>query len=376
MAIRNISILIGTRPEAIKLMPLIKTLQKTEMNTRVLITGQHRELLLPILSELDVSWTENMELMQENQSLTELSARILVSMAGVLKRHETDLLIVQGDTTSAAMSALACFYAGVKVAHVEAGLRTYSMRNPFPEEANRRMLACLADIHFPPTTGARDNLLNEGIDPAQIHMVGNTVVDALYMARDLLLPELTPDAEIEKTLSEGREIILVTGHRRESFGADFESICRGLRDIAEAFSGKVEIIYPMHLNPNVREKVVPMLSSVPNIRLIEPLSYLRFIEAMLKAKFIITDSGGVQEEAAALGIPVLVTRRTCERAEAVKAGVSQLVGPCRDKIFKAADELLTDSAAYVGRARPTDVFGDGHAAERIAEVLMKYDNDN
>jgi len=274
------------------------------------------------------------------------------------------------------MGALACFYAGVKVAHVEAGLRTYSKRNPFPEEVNRRMIACLADIHFPPTTGARDNLLSEGVEEATVHMVGNTVVDALYFARDTLLPELIPDPEIEKTLSEGREIILVTGHRRESFGADFEAICRGLRAIAETFTDKVEIIYPMHLNPNVREKVIPLLSSVSNIRLIEPLSYLRFIEAMLRAKFIITDSGGVQEEAAALGIPVLVTRRTCERAEAVDAGVSQLVGPHHDRIFNAAKELLTDSEAYAERARPTDVFGDGHAAERIAEVLKTYNPDN
>ncbi len=376
MAIENISVLIGTRPEAIKLMPVIDALKKSGINTSVFITGQHRELLSPILAELNIPCTLNMELMAENQSLTALSARILVAMERVLKKHGTDLLIVQGDTTSAAMSALACFYAGVKVAHVEAGLRTNSKRNPFPEEVNRRLLASLADIHFPPTPGAEENLLGEGIEAESIHMVGNTVVDALYYARDTLLPGLTPDEEIQKTLAAGREIILVTGHRRESFGADLESICRGLLSIAETYADKVEIIYPIHLNPNVREKVLPMLSSTKNIRLIEPLSYLRFIEAMLSAKFIITDSGGVQEEAAALGIPVLVTRRTCERAEAVDAGVSQLVGPCRDKIFKAAEELLTDASAYKKRAHPTDVFGDGHAAERIVAVLKSYGNDN
>jgi len=375
MRIQNIAILIGTRPEAIKLMPVIHALSQAKVKTEIFITGQHRELLTPILSEFNIIASENLSLMQDNQSLTDLSARVLINMQEVLQRHEIDLLIVQGDTTSVAMSALACFYAHIKVAHVEAGLRTYSMRNPFPEEANRRIVACLADIHFAPTITARDNLLKEGIEEKRIHMVGNTVVDALFYARDNLISKLRPDPEMEKAFASGRDIILVTGHRRESFGADLESICKGIRAIAKTFSDKVEIVYPVHLNPNVRSQVMPFLSSIPNIRLIEPLSYLRFIEVMLRAKFIITDSGGVQEEAASMGIPVLITRRTCERLEAVHAGIAQLVGPCHDKIFNAAHELLTDSSTYMDRAKPSDVFGDGHAAERIVDILIKHRKD-
>ncbi len=374
MPFQNIALLIGTRPEAIKLMPVIQELKKAGLSARVFVTGQHRELLDPILSELKIEVTENMGLMREDQSLTDLSARVLTKTGELLKRHKPDLLIVQGDTTSVAMSALACFYENITVAHVEAGLRTYSMRNPFPEEVNRRIAACVSDIHFAPTVQARKNLLKEGVEAERVHVVGNTVVDALFYARDHLIGELEPDPEIERATAQGRDIILVTGHRRESFGADLASICKGIGNLADNFGDSVEIIYPVHLNPNVRSKVMPLLASRPNIRLIEPLSYLRFIEVMLRAKFIITDSGGVQEEAASLGIPVLVTRRTCERLEAVDAGISQLVGPFHDKILEAAKELLTNKNLYKDLARPTDAFGDGRAAERIVEILMKYES--
>lgn len=371
MRYQNIALLIGTRPEAIKLMPVIFALKRAGLAAKVFITGQHRELLTPILSELNITETANLDLMRDNQSLSDLSAGVLRGMKDILQHHKTDLLVVQGDTTSAAMSALACFYEDVRVAHVEAGLRTYSRRNPFPEEVNRRLIACLADIHFPPTIPAKENLIKEGIDAESIHVAGNTVVDALFYARDNLVGKLTPDPDTEKALAHGRKILLVTGHRRESFGADLASICEGIRRIANAFADQVEIIYPVHLNPNVRSGVMPILSSVPNVRLIEPLSYLRFLEVMLHSKLIITDSGGVQEEAATLGIPVLVTRRTCERLEAVEAGISQLVGPDPEKIFNSAHELLTNESAYRKRAKPTTVFGDGHAADRIVEVLLR-----
>jgi UDP-N-acetylglucosamine 2-epimerase (non-hydrolysing) len=368
---QNIALLIGTRPEAIKLMPVILALTKAGLSAKVFVTGQHRELLTPILSELNIVETENLNLMKDNQSLSYLSAGIIRGMEDILRRHKTELLIVQGDTTSVVMGALACFYEGIKIAHVEAGLRTYSRRNPFPEEMNRRVTACLADIHFAPTVQARKNLLKEGIEDERIHVVGNTVVDALFHIRDHLIGKLSPASDIEKTLALGRKIVLVTGHRRESIGADLASICEGIRLIADAFTDQIEIIYPVHLNPNIQSGVISVLSPVPNIRLVKPLTYLRFVELMVRSKLIITDSGGVQEEAAALGIPVLVTRRTCERLEAVDAGISQLVGPDPEKIFQAASELLTDESAYLERAKPTSVFGDGHAAERIVETLLK-----
>lgn len=366
----NIGILIGTRPEAIKLMPVIRAFEHVGVNPKVFVTGQHRELLEPILSELNIVHVENLRLMEDDQSLGDLSARVLARVQEALRRHQLHLLVVQGDTTSAAMSALAGFYENVSVAHVEAGLRTGSRRNPFPEEMNRRLIACLADLHFAPTTQARENLLKEGVPSGRIHVVGNTVIDALFYVRDHLLDSMAPDPLLEQIVARGRQIVLVTGHRRESFGTDLASICRGIRELANAFSSSIEIIYPVHLNPNVQREVRPILSSVTNIRLTEPLSYARFVEVMLRSKLIITDSGGVQEEAAALGIPVLVTRQTCERLEAVEIGVSEVVGPDKNKIVEAAYRLLTDEHVYRNRAVPSAVFGDGHSAERIVQIIL------
>ena len=367
----NIGVLIGTRPEAIKLMPVIRALQRAGVDPPVFVTGQHDELLTPILAELDILPTEHLGLMEADQLLGDLSARLLRGVQDILRRHRPDMLLVQGDTTSVAMSALAGFYENVKIGHVEAGLRTHSRRNPFPEEMNRRLVACLADVHFAPTPAARDNLLSEGVPAQAIHVVGNTVVDALFHARDHLVPELPPDPELQALTAQGRSIVLVTGHRRESFGADLAAICQGVRRLATAHADELEIFYPVHLNPNVQSAVRAVLSSVPHVRLTPPLSYLRFLRLMLHAKLIITDSGGVQEEAAALGIPVLVTRRTCERLEAVEAGVSQVVGPDADRIVEAVDRLLRDAVAYRRRAVPTRVFGDGHAAERIVTILLE-----
>ncbi|MEK6775288.1 MAG: UDP-N-acetylglucosamine 2-epimerase (non-hydrolyzing) [bacterium] len=368
---RDIGVVIGTRPEAIKMMPVIRSFEEAGLKPKIFVTGQHRELLSPILSELNLAATENLDLMEDDQSLGDLSSRILKNMQSALRRHRPDLLLVQGDTTSAAMSALTAFYEDIRVAHIEAGLRTFNPRNPFPEEMNRRLVACLADIHFAPTAQAEENLLKEGIESDHIHVVGNTVVDALFYSRDHLVSRLSRDFQLQEAMDLGRSIVLVTGHRRESFGADLASICEGIRKIADEFKDQVEVIYPVHLNPNVQSGVLPILSSAPNVRLTRPLSYLRFIQVMLHSKLIITDSGGVQEEAAALGIPVLVTRRTCERLEAVDAGISQLVGPDAEEIFNAAEELLTNESVYLKRAVPSLVFGDGHASRRIVKVLLK-----
>jgi UDP-N-acetylglucosamine 2-epimerase (non-hydrolysing) len=368
----NVGLSIGTRPEAIKLMPVLRALQRVGIDARVFVTGQHDQVLEPILSELNILPTERLHVMEADQSLGDLSARLLRGVQDILRRHRPDVVLVQGDTTSAAMSALAGFYEHIPVGHVEAGLRTESRRNPFPEEMNRRLVGCLADIHFAPTPMARQNLLREGVPAAAVHMVGNTVVDALFYARDELVPALPPDPELEALAERGCAVVLVTAHRRESFGADLAAICRGVGKLAAEHPDRLAVFFPVHLNPNVQSMVRPLLSSVSNVRLTPPLSYLRFLRLMLRAKLIITDSGGVQEEAATLGIPVLVTRRTCERLEAVEAGVSQVVGPHADGIVEAAERLLGDAAAYRGRAVPTGVFGDGRAAERIVTILREY----
>jgi UDP-N-acetylglucosamine 2-epimerase (non-hydrolysing) len=367
----KVALLIGTRPEAIKLMPVVRALERAGHPPYVFATGQHRDLLQPILRELGIAPLENLDLMTSNQSLGELSVRILAGVQVLLRKYTPEILLLQGDTTSVAMGALACFYEDVRVGHVEAGLRTHNRRNPYPEEMNRRLAGCMADVHFAPTEPARQNLLREGVDPQTVHVVGNTVIDALFLARDQLVPSLAPDPELERQLDSGKDLILMTGHRRESFGPDFYAICDGVRRLAREHAGRVQILYPVHPNPNVRSVVEKELTGIGNVILTEPLSYLRFIQIMLRARMIITDSGGVQEEAAALGIPVLVTRRTCERLEAVEAGVSQLVGPDADAILAAASELLLDEKTYHRRARPTSVFGDGRAADRIVNILLE-----
>jgi len=268
------------------------------------------------------------------------------------------------------MGALAGFYEDVRVAHVEAGLRTGSRRNPFPEEMNRRIVGCVADLHFAPTPRARDNLLAENVPAQSIHLVGNTVVDALFHARDRLLPGLPPDPAMEPLLRSPRPLVLVTAHRRESFGPDLRAIAEGLKRLAHGLAGRLEIVYPVHLNPNVDSVMRGALTNVPGIHLTPPLSYLRFLQLLLRARLVITDSGGVQEEAAALGVPFLCARRTSERLEAVEAGVGEMVGPEADALFAAAVRLLQDDAAHARRAVPSAAFGDGKAAERIARILQ------
>jgi UDP-N-acetylglucosamine 2-epimerase len=259
----------------------------------------------------------------------------------------------------------------VGVAHVEAGLRTGDKRNPFPEEANRRLVACVADLHFAPTPRARENLLREGVGEDAVHLVGNTVIDALFHARDHGVARLPANAALDAIPAKPRRLVLVTAHRRESFGPDLRAITLGLRRLAETLKGEIEIVYPVHLNPQVDGPVREALGGVPNVHLMPPLGYLRFVQLLSRAALVITDSGGVQEEAAALGIPLLVARRTSERLEAVEAGVAELVGPDADRIVASATRLLRDPEAYARRARPTSAFGDGRAGARIADVLLR-----
>jgi UDP-N-acetylglucosamine 2-epimerase (non-hydrolysing) len=366
----DVAVLVGTRPEAIKLMPVVRALERSGAAPAVYVTGQHRELLAPILADLSLVPAEDLGVMQPNQALAELSARLLSAVQALLRRRRPATLVVQGDTTSVAMGALAAFYEDVRVAHVEAGLRTGRRRNPFPEEMNRRLVGSLADLHFAPTPRARDNLLAENVPAESIHLVGNTVVDALFHARDHLVPRLPPDATTEPLLRSPRPLVLVTAHRRESFGPDLLAIAKGLERLASAFGGRIEIVYPVHLNPNVDAVMRGALAGVAGIHLTPPLSYLRFVQLLLRARLVVTDSGGVQEEAAALGIPFLCARRTSERLEAVEAGVGELVGPDADALFTAASRLLLDDTAHARRATPTTAFGDGKAGERIARILL------
>lgn len=371
MARPALAVLLGTRPEAIKLSPVIRALTAAGAPPLVVVTGQHDELLQPILKDLGVAPAENLQVMAPAQGLASLSARVLEAVDGLLERHRLDTVIVQGDTTSAVMAGLAAFYRDVRVAHVEAGLRTNVPRNPFPEELNRRLLARLADVHFAPTETARRHLLDEGVAPASVHLVGNTVVDALFDARDRLLPGAPPDDVAAPLIARGRRIVLLTAHRRESFGDDLRAIGEGVRRIARGFAGDVEVAYPLHLNPNVAGPMRDLLAREPGVSLLPPLAYLPFLRLLLASTLVITDSGGVQEEATALGKPLLVVRRASERLEAVDAGVGELVGTDAESIAEAAGRLLRDAALYARRAVPSAVFGDGHAAERIADVLLR-----
>lgn len=366
----NAAVVIGTRPEAIKLMPVVRSLEEAGVEVRVFSTGQHRELLDPLLEELGISPTENLDVMGEDQSLAELSARVLKGIDGLLRSQRPELLLVQGDTTSAAMSALTAFYRDVPVAHVEAGLRTHQPRNPFPEEMNRSLVGCLADWHFAPTPRARKNLLEAGIPDNRIHVVGNTVIDTLTWVRDEVVPGLERDPELDELGRPHRALVLVTSHRRESFGPDLAATCAGLARLARAFPEEIDLVFPVHLNPSVRAQVYPTLSGIGNLHLVEPLSYLRFVRLMLRAKLIITDSGGIQEEATFLGIPTLVTRRTSERPEAIEAGVAERTDASSDRLFEVARTLLTDEAGWRARAVPSSVFGDGTAARKIVEILL------
>jgi UDP-N-acetylglucosamine 2-epimerase (non-hydrolysing) len=372
-SIRVLSIF-GTRPEAVKMAPVVQALASVpQIEARVCVTAQHREMLDQVLSLFKITPDYDLNLMRPNQTLSGLTAEILTHIDPVLAEVAPDWILVQGDTTTVMAAALAAFYRGIKVGHVEAGLRTGDKRQPFPEEINRRIAGTLADLHFAPTELSRQNLLREGVDPRRIAVTGNTDIDAL-----LQITKMDEPAEVRNWLKDwkigeaGRRLVLVTAHRREAFGAPIESICKGLKALAEHFGESLQFVYPVHLNPNIQEPVYRLLGDVPNIHLLPPLDYLPLVHLLKQAAIVLTDSGGIQEEATGLGKPTLVLREKTERPEGVDAGVLKLVGTDEQRIFSEARRLLDDEQAYAQMAHAANPFGDGHAAEKIVQALLEY----
>lgn len=362
---KKIICVVGTRPEAIKMAPVILALKNEPwVDVKVLATAQHRHMLDQVNEFFGIQPDIDLNIMRPNQALTTLTARLLLELDDVLLAEKPDAVLVQGDTTTVMTVALACFYHRIPVGHVEAGLRTWDMQNPFPEEANRVIAGKLAKWHFAPTEGSKKNLLQEGVPADEIIVTGNTVIDALLTtaAKDLTMAvELDPD----------KRLVLVTSHRRENFGEPFRNICRALKTLADQ-NPEVQFLYPVHPNPNVKDVAYEYLADVPNFTLCEPLDYAPFIAAMKRAYIILTDSGGVQEEAPALGKPVLVLRDETERPEAVEQGVVKLIGPNYDRIVEEAQRLLDDEFAYKAMARGVSPYGDGKAAERIVKTLRTF----
>lgn len=365
----------GTRPEAIKMAPLATMLaDDPAFEAKVCVTGQHRELLDQVLTLFDIRPEFDLNIMQPRQDLTEITVRILQALQSLFKRYRPDVVLVHGDTTTAFATALACYYQQIPVGHVEAGLRTGDRRSPFPEEGNRCLTGVLADYHFAPTAAAKENLLREGKPEPRIRITGNTVIDALQNVS----ARITQEPVLAEHLSAGypfldsnKKMILVTGHRRENFGPGLERICRALMQIAAAHSN-VQIVYPVHPNPQVREPVNRLLSGIADIFLIEPQEYLPFIYLMHGSYLVLTDSGGIQEEAPSLGKPVLLMRETTERPEAIEAGAVRLIGTETDDIVREVERLLTDEHAYRSMAKAPNPYGEGGACRAIAEALKRF----
>lgn len=366
--------IMGTRPEAIKLAPLVLALrEKVSFETRLCVTAQHRDMLDQVLELFGLSPDFDLNIMTDGQDLADITASVLHRMRDVFAEYRPDFTIVQGDTSTTFAAALSSFYHQVPTAHVEAGLRTGCLRAPWPEEANRKLTTGLASIHFAPTERARANLLSEGVAPDRVHVTGNTVIDTLFLVLARLKQDCALRAELDRKFDYlgNKRIILVTGHRRENFGQGFERICRALAEIADLHP-KIEIVYPVHLNPNVRTPVHKLLGGKPNIHLIQPLPYLSFVYLMNRCFFILTDSGGVQEEAPSLGKPVLVMRETTERPEAVEAGTVKLVGTNPKVIVDEVERLLTDRHAYEQMSIAHNPYGDGRAVQRIVSILSQH----
>lgn len=368
---KRVLVVCGTRPEGIKLAPLIAALRRSpSFETTLCVTGQHREMLAPILEFFSLRPDFDLALMKPGQTLYDVTAGAVLKLKPVLDAAKPDVVIVQGDTTTALAGALTAFYEKVKVAHVEAGLRTGNRYSPFPEEMNRVLISRLADFHFAPTETARAMLEAERITHG-VHVTGNTVTDALLEARRLVDEVHGARFATEFSyLDPARRLVLVTGHRRENFGEPFENVCRAIRAIVERHPD-VELIYPVHLNPSVRAPVERILKGAPRVHLIEPVDYPRLVWLLSRAHLVITDSGGIQEEAPSLGKPVLVTREVTERPEGIAAGCARLVGTDAQRIGAAVDELLTDDAVYQRMARAQNPYGDGHASARIVSVLER-----
>ena len=368
----------GTRPEAIKLAPVVlKLAESPVVESRVCVTAQHREMLDQVLSLFEIVPDYDLDIMKPGQTLNDITARVMQGLDAVYKDFEPDLVLVHGDTSTTFAASLAAYHNQIKVGHVEAGLRTGNLYSPWPEEGNRKLTGAITDLHFAPTESASQNLKREAVDTGSIVVTGNTVVDALFLVK----ARLDSDDQLRETHAEqfpfldpNKKLIVVTGHRRESFGDGFNRICEALREIATAYED-VQIVYPVHLNPNVQEPVRRLLGDLPNVFLVEPLDYLPFVYLMDRSFFILTDSGGIQEEAPSLGKPVLVMRDTTERPEAVEAGTVKLVGTDVKEIVQQSRLLLDDSAEYARMSEAHNPYGDGHAAERNLEAIRSISAD-
>lgn len=381
---RKIMLVFGTRPEAIKMAPLVKEFQKhsDKFETVVCVTGQHREMLDQVLHIFEITPDYDLNIMKQGQDLYDVTARVLTGMRDVLKEVKPDIVLVHGDTTTSTAAALAAFYQQIPVGHVEAGLRTHNIYSPWPEEMNRQITGRIATYHFSPTSLSKQNLLAEGVKEEQITVTGNTVIDALYMVVEKIKKDKALDAELEEQLklagydvnrlSKGRRLVLITGHRRENFGDGFINMCTAIKDLVKKYP-EVDFVYPMHLNPNVRKPIHEVfgtdLSNLGNMFFIEPLEYLSFVYLMEKSSVVLTDSGGIQEEAPGLGKPVLVMRDTTERPEALEAGTVKLVGTDYNMIVNEVSLLLDDKEAYEKMSKAVNPYGDGLACKRIVEFL-------
>ncbi len=370
---KKIMLVFGTRPEAIKLAPIILELRKRpEAETAICVTAQHRKMLDQVLGLFDLKPDVDLDLMQPDQTLPELTSRVLSGMDRIFAWHKPDIVVIQGDTTTVMATAMAAFYRQVKVGHVEAGLRSGNLNSPFPEEMNRRVATILARLHFAPTATAKNALISEGVRPESVFLTGNPVIDALRLIIDKPIPAMAKRLLESAGIIEGqpeRKLILVTAHRRENFGSRFESICKGLKAIVDR-NGDVAVIYPVHLNPNVQKPVYDLLGNVDRIILTEPVTYDVLAHLMKASYMVLTDSGGIQEEAPSLGKPVLVMRTETERPEGVKAGTAKLVGPYTETIVRETEALLYDHEHYLKMSRAINPYGDGKAASRIADALI------
>lgn len=360
----------GTRPEAIKMAPLVKELKQTEgMETILCVTAQHREMLDQVLELFKLKPDYDLNIMQPNQTISKITSNVILGLEEILEKERPDIVLVHGDTTTTFSSALAAFYKQIKIGHVEAGLRTYDKYSPYPEEMNRVLTGHMADLHFAPTMKNRENLIAEGIDPSRIFITGNTVIDALLQVADK--PYEFEDETLKKIDFENKRVVAVTCHRRENLGENMRNIFGAIRKLAEEFED-VEIVYPMHMNPKVREIAEEILCGMDRVHLIEPLQYQPFVNLMARSYFLITDSGGMQEEAPSLGKPVLVVRKETERPEAVEAGTVKLAGVEMEEIYKLSKELLTDKTAYDAMAHAVNPYGDGTACRQIVGILQNF----
>ena len=383
---KKVMLVFGTRPEAIKMAPLVKEFQKQpdKFKTLVCVTGQHREMLDQVLHIFGITPDYDLNIMKQGQDLYDVTSRVLLGMRDVLKETQPDVVLVHGDTTTSTAAALAAFYQQIAVGHVEAGLRTRNIYSPWPEEMNRQLTGRIATYHFAPTQLSRQNLLSEGVDESRVVVTGNTVIDALYMVVEKIKSDKDLDSDLENQLrqagydvnrlADGKKLVLITGHRRENFGEGFISMCKAIKALTEKYPD-VDFVYPMHLNPNVRKPIHEVfgidLSCLGNMFFIEPLEYLSFVYLMEKSTIVLTDSGGIQEEAPGLGKPVLVMRDTTERPEALEAGTVKLVGTDYGKIIKEVSALIEDREYYDRMSKAVNPYGDGKACQRITDRLMQ-----